>query len=83
MTNTLDRASEIFAEAMTAVSNVNRYGLKSCVMPVDPYLAHDLIELYKWYSEMNACTNTTSVDPSCTGVMTCSLESVVERINTL
>lgn len=83
MINTLERANEIFAEAMTSVSNVNRYGIKSCVMPVDPYLAHDLIELYQWYTQIDNCSNTTSVDPSCTGTITCSLQSIVERINTL
>jgi hypothetical protein len=81
MTEPLDRASEVFAEAMTAVCNVNRYGLRSCVMPVDPYFAHDLIELYQWYSQ--TCNNTNSIDPSCTGIVTCSLQSIEERINTL
>lgn len=82
MINILERSNEVFAEAAFAVANVNRYGLKSCVMSVDPDLAHDLIELYKWYKEMEVC-DTTITNSSCTGSMTCSLQSIEERIKTL
>ena len=82
MINPLDKVNEVFASAMGAVSNVNRYGIKSCSIPVDPYFAHDLMELYKWYKEIDACSNETPT-ASCTGSQTCSLQSIEERIKTL
>lgn len=86
MTDTLDKANVVFANAMMAVANSKRYGLKSCAMPVDPFLAYDLLELYKWYKQEESCsteTEDTTCQTTCGCSQSCSLSSIEERIRTL
>jgi hypothetical protein len=66
---------EKFAGAAFDKFNADRYGIKSCKLKHDPYFLHDLLQLEKVTSEIEACGKVLSCD--------CDCDKICERINTL